>query len=250
MGPDFSYELKEYQYILFHTREGLPGREYLKQRNISPDIAKFWGLGYSPKEYNPQCYEQLYKENITLFWRKLNGRLIIPIYNVHNQLISLSGRALFNQFPKYDMYPFPSKKTLFGLNLCKDYIRQENCVFITEGQIDVISSWQHNFKNIVSTFGAHSSNDHLSLLARYTDKIYVIYDADRAGLRGMERFKHLKQIDLTINCYPHIFNQGEDLDNWIQHHSKEELYYKINNYQRLQIENKLKYIENRPIITI
>ena len=81
MQPDFSNELEEYKYILFHTVESRLCREYLAERKISPDTATKWQLGYAPVNYNPQCYRSLLKENVTHFWKKLNGRLVIPIFN-------------------------------------------------------------------------------------------------------------------------------------------------------------------------
>lgn len=222
MIPNFLPELEEYQYILFHTKEGQPGRDYLQSRNISPTTAKIWNLGYCPMDYDARCYKSFLKENITYFWRKMNNRLIIPIYNSNSKLISLSGREINNKWPKYIHYPFQAKQNLFGLNINKDEIRNENYAVITEGQIDVISAWQKDIKTITCSFGAHSSKDHLALLARYTNNIYYIYDNDTAGQKGINFLKKIKHADLNIKYCINIFNEKEDLDNYCQNHTKED----------------------------
>ena len=234
MIPNFQPELDEYKYILFNTKEGLPGREYLKKRNISPQTAKIWNLGYCPKDYDANCYKSFLKENITYFWRRMNNRLIIPIYNSNNKLISLSGREINSKWPKYIHYPFQVKQNLFGLNINKDNIRTEDYALVTEGQIDVISAWQKGIKNITSSFGAHSSQYHLALLARYTNNIYYIYDNDEAGLQSIKFLKRIKHADLNVKYYINVFNKNEDLDNFCQNHTKAELE---------TLLNKSKYME-------
>lgn len=242
--PDFIPELNEYKYILFNTKEGKPGRDYLLQRNISPETAKKWNLGFSPEDYDPLCYKGLLKENINYFWRKMNNRLIIPIFNSNNKLVSLSGRSINNRWPKYDHYPFPAKQILFGLNINKDNIRDEDYAIITEGQLDVISAWQNNLRTITCSFGAHASQEHLALLGRYTRNIYIVYDNDKAGKKGTESLKYIKHADLNVNYCINMFKENEDLDNWIQSHTKEEFIYLLKNNYMLQLKEKLAKIKN------
>ena len=243
MIPDFLPELQEYQYILLNTVEGKPGREYLQKRNISPETAYKWHLGYCPENYDPQCYYSFTKLNITFFWRRMNNRLIIPIFDSNGKLISLSGRSIDNKWPKYNHYPFPASHTLFGLNINKDDIRDDNFAVVTEGQLDVISAWQNSIKTVVCSFGAHASQEHLALLSRYTSNIYIVYDNDNAGKRGTELLKKIKHMDLNIIFCGEVFNAGEDLDNWIQTHTKEEFINKLKNNRIQQLRNKLKQLK-------
>lgn len=245
MIPDFLPELEEYKYILFHTREGLPGRQYLQQRSISPETAKIWNLGYCPEDYDPKCYKFLLKENINYFWRRMNNRLIIPIYNSNGKLISLSGRSIDNKWPKYNHYPFPAKQILFGLNINKNDIRNDNYAVVTEGQLDVISAWQQKLRTVTCSFGAHSSQEHLALLARYTNNIYYVYDNDVAGKLGMKLLKKIKHIDLNLHFCTNIFNKNEDLDNWIKNHTANDFKYLIKNNQQLHLQNRLNEVKNK-----
>ena len=239
MIPNFYPELEEYQYILFNSPQGLTGREYLKQRNITVNTAKYWKLGFSPKDYDPICYKSLLKENITYFWRRLNNRIIIPIFDSNNKLISLSGRSINNQWPKYIHYPFPARRILFGLNFNKDNIRNKDLAIITEGQLDVISAWQNNIKEVTCSFGAHASQEHFALLGRYTNNIYIIYDSDAAGQKGIQILQRIKHADLNIKFFFNLFPEGFDLDNWIQYHTSEEFYNLLNNYSIYHLKQKL-----------
>ena len=235
---NFENELKEYIDILFNSPYGLEGRQYLKGRKIKATTAKYWNLGYCPIGYVPKCYAD--QENVYPFWEKMWGRLIIPVYDQHGNLVSLSGRQVVKHGdgPKYDHYKFFSRKILFGLYQNKQSITEANRCIITEGQIDVISAWQNGLKIVTSSFGAHASLTHFSIISRYCDKIDVLYDGDNAGKKGMDAIKDFSTHgDLNVNIVNNIFSNGEDLDSWIQKNSPEKLFYKIDKYN----ENKLKY---------
>ena len=235
---NFENELNEYINILFKSEEGIPGRQYLKSRQIKVDTAKYWKLGYCPIGYIPKCYRG--EENTYPFWEKMWGRLIIPIYDQHGNLVSLSGRMIikYNDGPKYDHYKFFTRKVLFGLYQNKQSITEMNRCKITEGQMDVISSWQHGLKNVTSSFGAHGSLTHFAIISRYCNKIDVLYDGDTAGKKGMDAIKDFSTYgDLNVNIVNNIFSNGEDLDEWIKKNNPEKLFYKIDKYN----ENKLKY---------
>lgn len=218
-------ELNEYQYILFNTIAGKPGRMYLKQRNILPATAKFWGLGFCPKNFVPQ----IYKNNSNSQQVMLQNRIIIPIYNANGKLISIGGRKIDNtNITKYTNYPFSTSRNLFGLFVNKNTIREKNIAIITEGQLDVISAWQKGLSTIVCSFGAHSGLEQIALLSRYTNNICVVFDADTAGLNGLNTLKKLNTYDINLNLITNIFPTGYDLDNWIQEHSAQDFYDLIN----------------------
>lgn len=231
------YELQEYQYILFKTKEGQAGRDFLLKRNILPNTAIFWGLGYCPINYIPY----IYKENKSKFNQlMLQGRLIIPVCNVHGKLISLGGRDVFNTSKtKYTNYPFPTSRHLFGIYANYQTIREENIAIITEGQLDVISAWQKGIKTVVCSFGAHGSLEHIALLSRYTDNIHIVFDSDAAGLKGLDTFKKLNTGDINLHLHTNLFPKNQDLDNWIQDHTKEEFYNLLNRDNINILNNRL-----------
>ena len=236
---EFEEELSDYIKILFKTDAGKVARSYLLSRGIDKKTAEFWQLGYCPWGYIPRIYKELDKESFYKFWQKMWGRLIIPIFDQNGKIVSLSGRLILQvkDRPKYDHYPFPSRKILFGLYQNKDNIRIENRCIITEGQMDVISSWQNGLKIVTSSFGAHCSLDHFAYISRYSSVIDVLYDTDKAGIKGTDAIKDFPTWgDLTINLRKNVFPKGEDLDSWIRVNSKEKLLNLLEN----NVNDKLK----------
>lgn len=234
-------ELKYYKNILFNAPEGSIGRNYLKQRKIKKATAIEWEMGYCPVG----CVPPVYSNESYNFWSKLWGRIVFPIRDQNGKLISISGRKVVEipereKNPKYDHYPFNARKVLFGLYKNKREIFNENKIIITEGQLDVISAWQNGIGIVTSSFGAHCSEEHFIVANRYTSNLYIMYDNDEAGKKGMDKARQISRqshIKIKIKC---PFNKGVDLDSWLQQgHTKQELY-NILEYDKLSyLTNKL-----------
>jgi DNA primase len=60
-------------------------------------------------------------------------------------------------------------------------------VLICEGYTDVIALHQAGFANAVATCGTAVGAEHLRALARYTRRVVLAFDADRAGMQAAER---------------------------------------------------------------
>jgi DNA primase len=247
---DLKKELEEYKNILLNLPIGKEGRDYLKLRKITKNTAIEWELGYCPVGYIPDIYKEISKNpQIYRFWEKMWGRLIIPIYNSNNELISLSGRKVIEiptkvKNPRYDHYPFNARKILFGLNKNKEEIFKENKGIITEGQLDVITAWQAGIKIVTSSFGAHCGENHFIVLNRYTDNIIVIYDNDDAGIKGTNNAKEIARkhkFNIKFKC---PFPKGIDMDNWLQKHTSEEFFNLINYTKVDYLKNKINKIKN------
>jgi len=202
---------------------------YLKNRKIKKSTAQFWKLGFYPLNQN----------NPNILSTKMKGRITIPIYNQNDELISISGRYIYkNVKNKYDHYPFPSRNTLFGLSQNKENIKEQNCIFITEGQMDVIKSWQAGLKNVVCSFGAHCSLNHIALASRYCENIYILYDADFAGQNGASKTNDFKKYGINLKIL-NILPSGMDLDNFFNKYSVNQFYELLEKYSDNNIK---KYI--------
>lgn len=243
-------EMSEYTNILLNKPEGKPGREYLRKRHITRSTAIAWHLGFCPVGYHPECYKD---ETNYMFWTKMYGGLTIPVFDANKKLVTISRRKVielnkikgyenFKQ-PKYDHYPFNARAVLFGLNMNQGNMFLKNSAVVTEGQLDVISAWQKGIKIVCSSFGAHCSENHLILLNRYVDNIYLIYDNDDAGQRGQEKTKEIcKQFKISVK-FKKMFKEGEDLDNWVQTHTKEEFFDKLYFDKYKYLDKEIKKIE-------
>ena len=214
----YEKELNEYMDNLWDKQIGKEARDYLKQRHIKPSTAKAWNIGWCPKDFKPKCYS----DTDYPYYMKMQGRIILPVYNSNGELIALSGRTIYKDIkPKYMHYQFPTSFTLFGLFINEKNILQDNYMIFTEGQFDVISAWQNGLKNVACTFGAHFSSNQILLASRYTNNVLILYDADIAGQEGAS--KALQKIkvrgDVKIKLLTGILKNGEDLDNWVQHNN-------------------------------
>lgn len=222
MAYKLEQENEFYRKCLKHPIHGEIGRRYLESRGITEETIEKWEIGWSPYSCVPQCY----KGETRQFWKKHWGRITFPIRDQSGKMISISGRLVLKIQgpPKYDHYPFPSRKVLFGLWQNKENIRELSRAVMTEGQIDVITSWQKGFKIATSSFGAHGSLDHMSLLARYAKRVDVLYDADKAGIEGEEGIKKLSTLgDLEVH-FQKPFSKGDDLDSWISRNDVDKLW--------------------------
>ena len=108
----YEKELNEYMDNLWDKQIGKEARDYLKQRHIKPSTAKAWNIGWCPKDFQPKCYSDTDYQ----YYMKMQGRIILPVYNSNGELIALSGRTIYKDVkPKYMHYQFPTSFTLFGL---------------------------------------------------------------------------------------------------------------------------------------
>ena len=237
---DFTEENEWYIEQLF-KKENINARRYLANRGITQKTAIFWKLGYSPfNEINPVL------KDLDNVYKKMQGRITIPIFNQNDELISISGRYILNNKAKtkYDHYPFPSRATLFGLSQNKETIKQTNTIYITEGQMDVIRAWQAGVKNIVCSFGAHCSLNHITLASRYAENIIVLYDNDFAGQNGAKQTDLYKKYGINIKRL-NILPSGQDLDNYFSTHTADDFNNLINlvNNEDNILKRKLKNLD-------
>ena len=82
---------------------------------------------------------------------------------------------------------FNKSRLLYGFSKTKNFIREEKSVFLVEGQMDMLMSWQAGIKNVVATSGTALTPDHLKTLKRITDQIILSFDNDEAGFSAGER---------------------------------------------------------------
>lgn len=207
-------------------------QEYLAHRGIEKNMMAHFMLGFFPsgqyalkslvdyvKTHN-YLLDDLLTANIvgmtkgTVF-SSLEDRIIFPIKDHLGRHCGFGGRIFKPQDTRPKYYnskenPYFSKGSLlFGLELAKKYIQQTNSAFLVEGYMDCIAMVQHGFHNTVATLGTACNLEHLKVLSRYCQILYVLFDGDGAGQKAMLRlteFAWQVNIDLKILCLP----PGED----------------------------------------
>jgi len=126
---------------------------------------------------------------------------MFPISDIRSRVSGFGARLLSGSeaqdSAKYINSPetllYTKGKNLYGLNLSKDAIRDNDRVIIVEGYLDFISPFSCGIKNIVASLGTALTNEQVSLLKRYTSNVVMIYDGDDAG-----QMATLRTLDIFI----------------------------------------------------
>ena len=187
--------------------------EYLKGRGLTGEIAKRYGLGYSPDGwqgleavFGPYSNEDISKtliegglliqsegdgaSNVKRYDR-FRDRIMFPIRNPKGQTIGFGGRILDQGEPKYLNSPetplFSKGNTLYGLFEARQAIRAQEYVLVCEGYMDVVALAQLGFPNAVATLGTACTANHVRMLLRQTDRVVFSFDGDTAGQRAAQR---------------------------------------------------------------
>jgi len=182
-------------------------RAYLERRGIPPEIVKSFRLGYAPPGWeNLHRYFARHGHSVDggvktgLLVRREDGkgcydrfrdRIIFPIFNVSGKVIGFGGRILDTGEPKYLNSPesvlFNKSNALYGLEQARRVIAQEDCAVVVEGNIDALSLHAAGIRHAVATCGTALTKGHLRTLKRYTRRVLLVYDGDRAGQAAAER---------------------------------------------------------------
>jgi len=197
--------------ILLESTEGIHAKEYLFKRDMDREIIQQFNLGYSLKQPDGLInhlidnmkisYDLLDKAGLISARTSGNGyvdrfrnRIMIPIQDDKGNIIAFGARSLDNsQNPKYlnspDTVVFNKSRSLFALYQAKDSIRSLDSIIIMEGYFDVITAHSRGLTNVVATLGTALTEQHIKILARYTDsrRIYLGFDADEAGVNATSR---------------------------------------------------------------
>lgn len=205
-----------YFYYLLHSKRGEKGLAYLKNRGITDETIKRFGLGYADI-YNDDLYrflkskgytdEELKDSALVSIDEKRGGsdkfwnRVMFPIMDVNNRVIGFGGRVMGEGSPKYlnskETKLFDKSRNLYGLNFARSSRKKE--IILCEGYMDVISMHQAGFTNAVAALGTAFTSGHGTLLKRYTENVILSFDSDDAGQRAILRaIPILKEAGLTV----------------------------------------------------
>lgn len=203
---------KYYHHILTTSKQAQPARDYLAKRGLSEETINDWRIGYSPDSWDDLVNfmasrgfspNEIFaaglstkKEGTSRFYNRFRGRIMFPIADANGNVVAFTARVspekeATEKMGKYINSPqtsiYDKSKVLFGLHKAKQAIRQENAVVLVEGQMDVITAHQHDFKNVIATSGTALTEDQLEAIKRYTTNIYLALDADSAGQEAINK---------------------------------------------------------------
>jgi len=241
-------------------------QRYVVDRKIAPDTQQEFSLGYAPESWDGLS-NYLVKHRVPLadaelaglvsrndrggFYDRLRGRLIFPIFDVHDRPIAFGGRILGPSTPGQPKYwnspehPALNKsRNLYGLNRARKSIAETGRAIVVEGYTDVIAAHQAGFTNVIATLGTALNEEHVKILAKLgrleRQKVYstidrsehlvmtLCFDADSAGLKAAFRAAEIfnnEQVDVNVLD----LKDGDDPDSILRAGRREEFASAITN---------------------
>jgi DNA primase len=228
------------RYLLNNFPEAQASQSYLDSR-LSPESQEKWKFGYFPNIRNLSVLTDLIDEKTLLEMDLLSSSkiedtlasrriirdffedhpLVMPFYDPYGKVVALVGRSLLDDAArklgnvvKYKNTSFKKGNYLFGLYENKQAILDMGCVYIVEGQFDVIKATEKGFKNIVALGSSGMSAYQFSVISRYSNNIYLLLDNDEAGQKGrkqiISKFGQLANI-----CNFYLPDEYKDIDECI-----------------------------------
>jgi DNA primase len=149
----------------------------------------------------------------------------MPFRNIYGKIVAMVGRNLLTDQERKDKKISKYKNTaestefkkghlLFGLYENKQHILDQNCVYVVEGQFDVIKAAEIGFRNVVALGTSNMTAYQFSVISRYTNNIFLLLDNDVSGEKGrkkiIENFGNFANIR---NFY--IPDEFKDIDEYI-----------------------------------
>jgi DNA primase len=195
---------------LLRNREAEHARAYLKKRGLTKEIALAWQLGYAPAGWETLrewalskgfTRDELLQGGLLTAkegdqqggYDRFRDRLMFPIRNDYGEPVAFSGRILTvsQKEAKYVNSPetpiFSKGRVLFGLDKSKRSLIDEESAIVLEGQIDLISAFEHGVTNVVAPQGTAFTSDQARLLRRFVERVTLCFDSDTAGQNAVER---------------------------------------------------------------
>lgn len=199
---------------------------YLKSRGFTLDTITKYSIGYFPggmtsiKSFlkimnkNGVLAQDLTKSYILMegkntFYSPFEERIIFPIKDSLGRFCGFGGRIFKENDERAKYYNshesnyFNKGSLLFGLDIAKKQIQEKGFTFLVEGYTDCLAMAQYGYQNTVAVLGTACTIEHLKQLSRFTQQIYVLYDADLAGQKAILRLTEMcwnVNLELRVIC--------------------------------------------------
>jgi len=233
-------------------------RAELEHREIQTDTAQAFRLGYAPPSWDALCTYleargHALRDACTLglvgkrrsgtgYYDRFRSRLQFPVYDVQGQVVAFSGRLLAQpasaangtsgasgrdfKEPKYINSPegplYRKGALLFGLHQARVALRRTGWAILCEGNFDLLALHQAGFANVVAPLGTAFTAAQAKLMARYAERVTLIFDGDAAGAKATATaYPLLREANLTGRVA--MLPTGEDPDSFVRSRGTEAL---------------------------
>ena len=204
-----------FHYALLETAPAKTAREYIASRGFESEIVEEFKLGFAPPGWDnlagflaKKGFNE--KEIVTVGLGKERGggpqagrgiydifrdRVIFPILDHRGRVVAFGGRQIpgsgDDEGPKYLNSPetpvYRKGHTLYGFYQSRPAIQDTKEAIVVEGYTDLLALRQAGVAPVVASLGTALTENHFDLLGRFCDRVYLSFDADRAGIEAARR---------------------------------------------------------------
>ncbi|MEQ8718876.1 MAG: DNA primase [Acidimicrobiales bacterium] len=205
-----------YHQRLLSAPDAAAARGYLRSRGFDGDLVRRYRIGWAPDDWDALAsgidVDSRTLRDAGLAFENRAGRLqdvfrarvLFPIFTHDGSAVGFGGRIMPGaDGPKYknsaESAVYAKSKLLYGLNWARDEIVRIDEAVLCEGYTDVIGMATAGIGRAVATCGTALTDDHIKLLAKYTRRLVLAFDADAAGQAAAERiYAWEKTHELTV----------------------------------------------------
>lgn len=223
------YEMSQkiYQNNL-NSEAGIKAKEYLKNRDITNEIIKEFGIGLSIKDsklITNMLLKKGFKDkeliNSGLVGNNEKGlhdiyynRIMFPLYDLSGNIVGYSGRIYDSiDTAKYvntkETAIFKKGELLYNYHRAKEETRKTGKIIVMEGFMDVIAAYKVGIKNVVATMGTAVTENQANLIKRMAKEVILCFDGDQAGAKAT--FSCSEEL-AKLNVVPKVVRLEENLD--------------------------------------
>ncbi len=231
---------KFYERYLWDSPKAGKAREYLKQRGLSEDVLRRFGVGMAPSAWDQVLtgsqragfkLDELLAAGLIQkgrqggYYDRFRSRITFPIRDHRGRVLGFGARALSpDSKPKYLNSPegelYRKSHTLYGIDRARGPIAKARRAIVVEGYTDVLALHQAGVEEAVAIMGTAITPEQVTMLAGQTESVVLALDADRAGADAMIRAQKVaggKSLELRVAAMP----EGEDPADMLKDGSEE-----------------------------
>jgi DNA primase len=226
----------KYFHYMLRQPAGADALRYLRKRGLTDETIDEFRIGYSLPGWS-SLLEMAGRRGFPAQALELAGlvvqspkgrghydrfrdRVIFPITNLSGRTIAFGARALRpDDQPKYlnssETPIYHKSGVLYGMSHARESIRRQATAIVVEGYMDVVSLAQGGVANVIASSGTALTGLHARLLARYAERVVLLFDGDAAGGTAAQRGVEVllaTEIDTRIVTLP----SGQDPDSFVR----------------------------------
>ena len=239
---EINRETAKFYHNYLMSPDGKWAIDYLVDRGLTVQTINHFGLGASPDGWDllikhlkskgflikdMLAANVIAKSQKGFYYDRFRHRIMFPVIDTNKNVVAFSGRKMPNDDSESGKYVntsetpvYKKRENLFGMNFAKSVCEER--IILVEGNMDVISLHQAGFRNTVAPMGTSLTSEQVSLLAKFTKEIILMFDSDEAGQKATQRASELiKNAGLSVKVVAIPKEMGKDPDEFIKKNGKE-----------------------------